>query len=76
MGGWRSPKTRGRTSGSLVHDLILEEFATLVRIKYMALQKKVGMAAKGVSIVGQCLPLKIFLEDITQPIIIELFVVK
>ncbi len=64
--------------GNLVYNLVLEEFAKLAQIQYQHLQRKVGTAAKGrsVSIVRKCPPVKIFLEDIPQPITIELFVVR
>ncbi len=66
-------------SGNLVNDLISAEFADLIKVRYIATQKqKVGTASKNgsVSIIGQCRPFKIFLENLPKPLTIQPFVVK
>ena len=65
-------------SGNLVHDLISEDFAKKIRVKYTPVTKKIGTAAKGgsVSIVGQSMPIKIFIENVAKPVIIEPYVVR
>ncbi|MBM3938854.1 MAG: retroviral-like aspartic protease, partial [Sphingomonadales bacterium] len=65
-------------SGNLVSDLISEEFAKAIGAKYDPVDRKVGTAAKGasVSIIGRCLPFKIFIENIAKAVEIQPFVVK
>ena len=66
-------------SGNLVNDLISAEFADLIKVPYTPTQKqKVGTASKNgsVSIIGQCRPFKIFLENLPKPLTIQPFVVK
>ncbi len=65
-------------SGNLVSDLISAEFANLMKAEYEPVTRKVGTAAKGgsVNIIGSCKPLKIFIENIPDPITIHPFVVK
>jgi hypothetical protein len=55
-------------SGNLVDDLISEEFARLLKVKYTPEEKSVGTAAKGgsVQIIGRSEPIKIFIENIPQ----------
>ena len=52
-------------SGNLVHDLISEEFAKIIRAKCSPVEKKVGTAAKGgsVNIVRRAAPIRWFIEN-------------
>jgi len=65
-------------SGNLVHDLISEEFAKKIGVQYRKINKKVGTAAQGgtVNIVGRSEPIRLFIENIAKPVIIEPYVVK
>ena len=65
-------------SGNLVNDLISEDFAKKTGVKYEQIEKKVGTAAKGgsVQIIGRSQPIKLFIENISQPVIIKPFVVR
>ena len=66
-------------SGNLVNDLISAKFADLIKVPYIVTQKqKIGTASKNgsVSIIGQCQPFKIFLENMSGPLTIQPFVVK
>ena len=60
-------------SGNLVNDLISEEFANLLKVKYVPEEKQVGTAAKGgsVKILGRSQPIKLFIENIARPVVIE-----
>jgi hypothetical protein len=65
-------------SGNLVDDLISEEFARLLKVKYTPEEKSVGTAAKGgsVKIIGRSEPIKIFIENIPQAVTIIPLIVK
>jgi len=65
-------------SGNLVNDLISADFAEKLKIKCRPVRKKIGTAAKGgsVQIIGRSPPIKIFIENISKPVIIEPYVVK
>jgi hypothetical protein len=65
-------------SGNLVNDLISEEFAKQIRIKYTPVERKVGTAAKGgsVKIIGRSDPIRIFIENIPHAVVITPYVVR
>ena len=65
-------------SGNLVNDLISEEFAKILKVKYTPLEKQVGTAEKGgsVKIIGKSEPIKIFIEGVPQGVIIQPLIVK
>ena len=59
-------------------DLISEEFAKILKVKYEPTEKKVGTAAKGgsVEVIGKSEPIKIFIENIPHPVTIIPLIVK
>jgi hypothetical protein len=61
-----------------VNDLISEEFAKILKVKYTPLEKQVGTAEKGgsVKIFGNSEPIKIFIEGVPQGVIIQPLIVK
>jgi len=65
-------------SGNLAQDLVSLEFAELIGAEYRPHQQKVGTAAKGgtVTIVGRCKPIKLFIENVPQAVVIKPYVVK
>jgi hypothetical protein len=65
-------------SGNLVNDLISEEFAKQIRVKYTPVERKVGTAAKGgsVKITGRSEPIRIFIENIPHAVVITPYVVR
>ena len=65
-------------SGNLVNDLISEDFATKAGIKFIPTDKQVGTAKKGgsVQIIGKSQPIKLFIKNLSKPIIIRPFIVK
>ncbi len=65
-------------SGNLVNDLISEEFAKKIKVKYEPIHKRVGTAAKGgtVNIIGRSEAIKLFVENVPHPVIIRPYIVK
>lgn len=65
-------------SGNLVNDLISEDFARRLKVKYTPVTKHVGTAAKGssVKIIGRSEKIKLFIENIPRPVVIRPYIVK
>ena len=53
-------------SGNLVNDLISEEFAKQLKVKFTPINKAVGTASKGgsVQIIGRSQPIQLFIENL------------